>query len=134
MNREAGIATWLASRWFIVPAVFAVVTIGWLAYVGAHDNGLIEGRVVDATGKPVAGATVQLFERDFVTHEERGRATTDAEGRFRFTDNRSHSIQLEAEAPGPRAHRSPDTAAVVRRAGHGARPSRCAFPPPREIR
>jgi hypothetical protein len=41
-----------------------------------------------------------LFERGFVTHQERGRATSDADGAFRFTDNRSHSIQLEAEAPG----------------------------------
>ncbi|MBK6336358.1 MAG: carboxypeptidase regulatory-like domain-containing protein [Betaproteobacteria bacterium] len=100
MTREGGIATWLTSRWFIVPAVFTAVTLGWLAYVSAHDNGLIDGRVVDAKGDPVAGATVQLFERGFVTHEQRGRAVTDAEGRFRFTDNRSHSIQLEAEAPG----------------------------------
>jgi hypothetical protein len=90
----------LVSRWVIVPGGIAVVTLVWLAYVGAHDHGVVEGRVVDRSGRPVGGASVMLFERGFVTHQERGRATSDADGAFRFTDNRSHSIQLEAEAPG----------------------------------
>ena len=93
-------ASRLRSRWVIVPGGMALFTVCWLAYVGTHDHGLIEGRVVDASGAPVAGANVLLFERGFVTHQERGRAVSDAEGRFRFTDNRSHSVQLEAEAPG----------------------------------
>jgi len=100
MSAGSGIASWLGSRWVIIPAAMLAVTLGWLAYVNSHNHGLVEGRVVDAAGRPVAGAAVRLYERGFVTHEERGRATTDAEGRFRFTDNRSHSIQLEAEAPG----------------------------------
>lgn len=100
MSSATGLASWLRSRWVIVPGAMAIVTLAWLAYVNSHDHGVIEGRVVDATGSPVAGARVRLFERGFVTHEERGRATTDAQGAFRFTDNRSHSIQLEAEAPG----------------------------------
>ncbi len=91
---------WLTSRWVIVPGGMLVFTLGWLAYVGQHNGGLIEGRVVDAANQPVAGATVLLFERGFVTHQERGRAVTDAAGQFRFTDNRSHSVQLEAAAPG----------------------------------
>jgi hypothetical protein len=84
----------------IVPGAIAIVTALWLVYVAGHDHGIVEGRVVDATGKPVSGATVMLFERGFVTHQERGHATSDADGAFRFTDNRSHSIQLEADAPG----------------------------------
>jgi len=100
MTVESSVGSWLASRWFVVPAVFTAVTLGWLAYVGANAHGVVEGRVVDAAGKPVPGATVVMFERGFVTHEQRGRATTGADGTFRFTDNRSHSIQLEAEAPG----------------------------------
>jgi hypothetical protein len=91
---------WLLSRWVIVPGAIAIVTVLWLVYVAGHDHGIVEGRVVDATGKPVSGATVMLFERGFVTHQERGHATSDADGAFRFTDNRSHSIQLEADAPG----------------------------------
>ena len=98
--RAQGVWKRLNSRWVIVPATFAITIVGWLAYVGAHDHGVVEGCVVDAVGKPVPGASVIMFERGFVTHQERGRATTDAQGAFRFTDNRSHSIQLEAETPG----------------------------------
>jgi len=90
----------LNSRWVIVPGALALTLVFWLAYVGMHNNGVLEGKVVDGFGKPVAGASVLLFERGFVTHPEKGRATSDAEGRFRFDDNRSHSVQLEAEAPG----------------------------------
>lgn len=94
------VVPWLRSRWVIVPGGMLLFTLAWLAYVGQHDHGLIEGRVVDAAGQPVAEATVLMFERGFVTHQERARATTDGAGRFRFTDNRSHSVQLEAAAPG----------------------------------
>lgn len=91
--------TWLTSRWVLVPGGMGIVTLVWLAYVAGHNHGIVEGRVVDATGQPVGGASVQLFERGFVTHQERGRTTSDAQGAFRFSDNRSHSIQLEAEMP-----------------------------------
>ncbi len=90
---------WWTSRWFIVPTLMLVVTLGWLVYVGQHNNGLIEGRIVDAAGQPVAGVTVRIFDRGFVTHQERGRTQSDANGRFRITDNTSHSVQLEAETP-----------------------------------
>ena len=89
----------LYSRWFIVPVTMVVIIVGWLAYVAAHDHGVVEGRVIDAGGRPVAGATVLLLKRGFVTHEQAGRTTTDAAGAFRFSDNISHSIQLEAESP-----------------------------------
>ena len=91
---------WLASRWVIVPCGIAIATLLWNAYVAAHDHGIVEGRVVDATGQPVGGATVMLFERGFVTQQERERTISDPQGGFRFGDNRSHSIQLEADAPG----------------------------------
>ncbi len=93
------VRAWLLTRWVIVPGILLVASLAWLAYANAHSHGLIEGYVVDAAGKPVAGASVLLFERGFVTHQERGRATSDAAGGFRFTDNRSHSVQLEAIAP-----------------------------------
>lgn len=88
---------WWTSRWFIVPTLMLVAWLGWMVYVGQHDNGLIEGRVVDAAGQPVPDATIRIFDRGFVTHQERGRTRTDAQGRFRITDNTSHSVQLEAE-------------------------------------
>ena len=90
----------LNTRWVIVPGAIALAILFWLAYVGTHNNGVLEGRVIDSAGRPVAGAIVLLFERGFVTHQEKGRAQSDADGVFRFTDNRSHSVQLEAEAPG----------------------------------
>jgi len=84
----------------VVPGAIAIATLLWNAYVSTHDHGIVAGRVVDAAGRPVSGATVMLFERGFVTHQERERKISDADGAFRFTDNRSHSIQLEADAPG----------------------------------
>jgi hypothetical protein len=88
---------WWTSRWFIVPALMLVTTLAWMLYVGQHNNGLIEGRVVDARGQPVPDATIRIYERGFVTHQERGRTRSDAQGHFRITDNTSHSLQLEAE-------------------------------------
>jgi hypothetical protein len=91
--------TWrrvLLSRFFLVPFVLLVAIGGWNLYVDDHAHGLLEGSVVDAAGNPVAGATVILSVHDFVTQVEKGRTTTDASGRFRFDDNNSHLIQLEA--------------------------------------
>jgi hypothetical protein len=96
----------LRSRWVVVPAALALLVGAWNGYVALNANGVIEGRVVDPAGHPVAGATVTLFSRSFITSEPRGHAVTDAEGRFRFTDNASHAVALqataEAFAPGPR--------------------------------
>lgn len=88
---------WWSSRWFVVPTLMLATVLAWSLYVGQHDNGLIEGWVVDAKGQPVPHATIRIFDRGFVTHQERGRAQADAQGRFRITDNKSHSVQLEAE-------------------------------------
>ncbi len=93
--------TWrriLLSRFVIVPALIAVAAVGWNIYVELHAHGLLAGRVVDAAGSPVAGATVVLSTHDFVTQVETARTTTDAAGDFRFTDNASHLIQLQALA------------------------------------
>ncbi len=84
------------SRFVVVPVVIAAFVLGWNIYVSLHDNGLIAGQVVDASGHAVKGATVILFEKDFINQIERARVTTDADGRFRFTRNASHLIQLEA--------------------------------------
>ena len=88
---------WWTSRWFIVPTLMLLAILGWMVYVGQHNHGLIEGTVVDANGQPVPHAMIRIFDRGFVTHQERGRAQADATGKFRITDNHSHSVQLEAE-------------------------------------
>lgn len=87
----------LLSRFVVVPVVIAAAVGGWNIYVSLHDHGLLQGRVVDATGRPVDGATVILFTHDFVTQVEKARTRTDATGEFRFTNNDSHLVQLQAQ-------------------------------------
>jgi hypothetical protein len=90
----------LVNRFVIVPAVIAVVIGLWNVYVSMHDHGVVAGRVVDADGRPVAGATVVLWVLNFTTYVEKTRATTDATGRFVISDNDSHNIRLAAEKQG----------------------------------
>ena len=49
----------------------AIFIVGWLAYVGQHQHGVVDGWVVDGSGQPVAGATILLFERGFVTQDRK---------------------------------------------------------------
>jgi hypothetical protein len=90
---------WLLSRWAIVPGLLLLVVVGWNVHVAANATGVVRGLVVDAEGRPVAGATVLLFERSFVVNTEKQRTASDARGRFRFEGNASHAVQLQAEAP-----------------------------------
>jgi len=96
---------WLTSRWFIVPAVILLVVAGWNIHVARNATGEVRGRVVDSAGRPVAGATVQLFERAFVVNTEKQRTATGPQGHFRFHGNASHAVQLQAEAPAGRSER-----------------------------
>jgi hypothetical protein len=88
---------WATSRWLIAPLVITALVLAWNGYVALNDGGLVEGQVVDASGRPVPDATIMLLERHFVMHNERQRTRTDREGRFRFAGNDNHSLQLEAE-------------------------------------
>ena len=90
---------WLRSRFVLVPLVIAIAVAGWNFYVARHDHGRLEGRVEDQSGRPVAGAGVVLFERAFTNEVPRAHARTDAQGRFRFDDNRAYVIELQAHAP-----------------------------------
>ena len=90
----------LVNRFVLVPAAIAVTIAGWNVYVSTHDHGVVAGRVVDAAGQPVSGATVVLWALNFTTYVEKTRATTDSAGRFVITDNDSHNIRLAAEKPG----------------------------------
>jgi hypothetical protein len=95
----------LSSRFFVVPTVIVVSVIGWNLYVMQHDHGLLQGRVVDASGHPVDGATVILFAHDFVTQVEKARTRTDAAGTFQFDNNDSHLVQLQAQDGTARSRR-----------------------------
>ena len=97
---DARLRAILASRFFVLPAALALVVGAWNLYIARHDGGLVRGRVVAADGTPVAGATVRMMEQNFTTNSERGGTVTRADGRFEFTDNRSHNIQLHAEKEG----------------------------------
>jgi Carboxypeptidase regulatory-like domain len=90
----------LTSRFFVVPAVAVAALIGWNLYVAAHAHGQVSGNVLRADGAPAAGATVVLYERNITSHFlEKSRTTTDAAGEFRFDDNRSHQIRIDAIGP-----------------------------------
>lgn len=86
----------LLSRFCIVPIAIAAIVAAWNVYVATHAHGLLTGSVVDGAGHSVAGATVILYTHDFVTQVEKTRTESDASGLFRFTDNNSHLIQLQA--------------------------------------
>jgi hypothetical protein len=90
----------LLNRFVVVPGAIALAIVVWNLYVATHDNGLVEGRVVDTRGEPVADASVALWVLNFTTYVEKERTPSGPGGRFRFEGNTSHNIQLAAEKPG----------------------------------
>jgi hypothetical protein len=95
----------LLNRFVLVPGAIVVAGLVWNGYVSLHNGGLIEGRVVDAAGKPVAGAEVVLMVQNVTTFSEKGRSRTGPDGIFRITDNVSHRVQILAETPAGRSDR-----------------------------
>src|SRR5215217_5683227 len=92
----------LLNRFVLVPGAIAAAILAWNIYVASHDNGIVEGLVVDPKGEPVAGASVALWVLNFTTYVEHARMRTSADGRFRFDGNASHNIQLAAGGRGGR--------------------------------
>lgn len=90
----------LLNRFVLVPGAIAAAIVVWNLYVAAHDNGMVEGQVVDAAGRAVPDASVALWALQFTTYVEKTRTRTDADGRFRFAGNDSHNIQLAADKAG----------------------------------
>jgi hypothetical protein len=90
----------LLNRFVLVPGAIAAAILVWNLYVITHDNGIVEGRVVDARGEPVPDADVTLWVLNFTTFVEKARIATGPDGRFRFERNESHNIQLAAQKPG----------------------------------
>src|SRR5262245_10418882 len=89
----------VSHRFFYVPAALVVAVAAWNLHVATNADGVIEGSVRDAAGRPVAGADVIFFERNFVNYQEKFHARTDASGAYRFADMQVHIGQLEARAP-----------------------------------
>jgi len=98
-RRSATLLRVLGNRFVFVPLLLAVLIAAWNGWVFTHDHGIVSGRVVDADGKPVQGATVRLWIFDFATFVEHASITTAADGSFHFTGNPSHNIQLSADKP-----------------------------------
>jgi hypothetical protein len=90
----------VVNRFVMVLASIGLVVALWNVYVSLHDHGVVVGRVVDADGRPIEGATVVLWVLNFTTYVEKTRATTGADGGFLIRGNDSHNIQLGAEKPG----------------------------------
>lgn len=86
----------LRHRFVAVPLALVAVVVAWNVYIAFNDHGILEGQVRDRAGKPIAGATVIFFERNFIYYQEKVRTTTDARGDFRFTGLQHHIGQLEA--------------------------------------
>jgi Carboxypeptidase regulatory-like domain len=91
---------WLLNRFVLVPALLLLVTLGWNGWVVTHNHGIVEGRVLDASGAPVAGADVKLWVFNFATFVVKASTTTRPDGSFAFENNPSHNIQISAEKPG----------------------------------
>jgi len=97
VSRARGV---LRNRYVIVFGSLAVVTAIWNAYVALHNDGLIAGSVLTADGRPVAAATVALYERTLTTLEPRATATTGDDGRFLFSGRKLHHLVIEARKDG----------------------------------
>ncbi len=96
----------LTHRFVAVPLALAIGVAAWNVYVSLTANGVIVGVVHDAGGRPVAGADVVFFERNFINYQEKERSTTGADGAYRFTGMQVHVGQLEARvADGRRSER-----------------------------
>ena len=98
---------YLLSRFVLVPLALVLIALVWNAWVFTHNHGVIAGRVVDASGKPVEAAEVKLWVFNFTTFVEKGSTQTKSDGSFEFTSNPSHNIQLSAEKPGVGRSRIP---------------------------
>jgi hypothetical protein len=90
----------LLNRFVLVPALLMLGTAGWNGWVATHNHGMVAGRVLDASGAPVAGADVKLWVFNFATFVVKASTTTGPDGSFAFENNSSHNIQISAEKPG----------------------------------
>lgn len=90
----------LLGRYVVTFGTIAVLTLAWNLYVARHDDGILEGRVVGPDGAPVGGAEIVLAERGVVSLTPIARATSDADGRFRFERHDRHAVALTAAKEG----------------------------------
>ena len=91
---------WLLNRWILTFGTIAIVTAVWNLYVVLNDDGVFAGRIVDAKGKPVAGATVKLGKHSLVAIHVSDETRTGEDGRFRFDGHTFYHVHIEARKDG----------------------------------
>lgn len=85
---------------FVGLVACVVLVAGWNLFVVLNDDGIVVGRVVDADGAPVAGASVVMYEAGLLVSSPRQQTSAAADGTFRFADHGQHHFRLEASATG----------------------------------
>ena len=88
--------SFLLNRYMVTFGAISILVAIWNLYVVFNDDGIVSGRVVDSNGKPVAGASVTLYQKTLYVAEPRDKTTTDARGQFRFSGHNYYRIWLEA--------------------------------------
>src|SRR5262249_50044263 len=90
----------LLNRFVLVPGAIVFAVALWNLYVATHNHGVVTGRVIDSSGRPVADATVALWIFNFTTYDAKEPAKAYAHGLFRFASSPSHKIQDSAKRRG----------------------------------
>ena len=76
----------LLNRFTVVIAIVVVASVSGVAYVDENDDGVVQGQVVTEAGEPVADVEVVLRKIPLQGVVKVETTTTDAQGRFEFTD------------------------------------------------
>src|SRR5712692_1803080 len=87
-------------RYLLVVGITATLVAGWNVWVALHDDGIVRGRVVQADGRPAAGAVVSFWEKTLTTLERRAATETAPDGAFVFAGQAAHHFALQAEKGG----------------------------------
>ncbi len=86
-------------RFLVVLLVIAAFVV-WKINVSLNDDGFITGSVVDASGAPVAGATVHIQEKTINLLKPPVVAVTGSEGRFEYGEMAIIEFVITASADG----------------------------------
>jgi hypothetical protein len=87
-------------RYARVAGVLVLLVGGCNLWVALHNDGVVRGQVVQADGRPAAGATVSFWEKTLTTLERRTATETGPDGRFVLTGQAAHHFALQAEKSG----------------------------------
>jgi Carboxypeptidase regulatory-like domain len=87
-------------RYACVVGALVLLIGGCNLWVALHNDGVVRGRVVQADGRPAAGATVSFWEKTLTTLERRTTTETGSDGHFVVTGQAAHHFALQAEKSG----------------------------------